>query len=121
MTLNFWDNKAHSPFWLALAVGLGAMICFLLGFIAGSIQKLPPITYGTVAPEALKIGDNLASNTPQNGQKQPQEGYVASISGKNYYPKGCPAAQRLNPENIISFASTQEAEEAGYKRSNSCP
>jgi len=117
----FLNNKTNSPFWLALAVGIGAMICFLLGFIAGSVQNPPPITYGTIAPEALKIGDNLASNTPENGQKLPQEGYVASVNGKNYYPKDCSAAQRLNQENIISFISVQEAEEAGYKRSNSCP
>lgn len=42
--------------------------------------------------------------------------FVASRRGKNYYPLSSKNAESLKPENRIYFESTEEAEEAGYKR-----
>lgn len=42
--------------------------------------------------------------------------FVASRRGKNYYPVGSPASERLVPENRIYFRSAEEAEALGYKK-----
>ena len=47
--------------------------------------------------------------------------FVASINGKNYYPKDCPSAKRIKEENMIWFNSAQEAEADGYAPAKNCP
>lgn len=47
--------------------------------------------------------------------------FVASINGKNYYPKDCPSAQRIKEENMIWFGSAEEAEADGYAPAKNCP
>lgn len=46
--------------------------------------------------------------------------FVASVNGKKYYPAGCKAANRINKENSIWFASEKEALEMGYTPSAQC-
>lgn len=46
--------------------------------------------------------------------------FVASINGKNYYPKDCPSAKRIKEENIIWFSSAEEAEADGYLPAKNC-
>ncbi len=46
--------------------------------------------------------------------------YVASKNGKLYYRPDCSGAKRILSKNEIWFASTSEAESAGYKLSTSC-
>jgi len=58
------------------------------------------------------------SNTPQ---KVPNSGnYFASNKGKKYYPIGCSAGKTIKQENRIYFATSAEAEKAGYTLSSSC-
>ncbi len=47
--------------------------------------------------------------------------FVASINGKNYYPKDCLSAKRIKEENMIWFSSAQEAEADGYALAKNCP
>jgi len=47
--------------------------------------------------------------------------FVASINGKNYYPKDCPSAKRIKEENMIWFDSAEEAEADGYTPAKNCP
>lgn len=47
--------------------------------------------------------------------------FVASINGKNYYPKDCPSAKKIKEENIIWFNSAEEAEAGGYALAKNCP
>jgi len=46
--------------------------------------------------------------------------FMASINGKAYYPKNCPAANRINEENKIWFETKEEAEIQGYKPAQNC-
>ena len=45
--------------------------------------------------------------------------WVASSRGQVYYARGCSAARRLAPQNLIYFRTAEEAERAGYRRSRS--
>ncbi|MEI7688766.1 MAG: hypothetical protein WCI91_01120 [Candidatus Nomurabacteria bacterium] len=46
--------------------------------------------------------------------------YVASKNGKLYYSLGCSGAKRISAKNEIWFATTSEAEKAGFTLSASC-
>ena len=43
--------------------------------------------------------------------------FVGSSRGQLYYLAGCNAARRLSPANLVTFASEQAAQQAGYRRS----
>lgn len=46
--------------------------------------------------------------------------YVASKNGKLYYSVGCSGAKRISAKNEVWFATTIEAEKAGFTLSTSC-
>ena len=46
--------------------------------------------------------------------------YVASKNGKLYYSLGCSGAKRISARNEIWFATSTEAEKAGFTLSASC-
>ena len=46
--------------------------------------------------------------------------YVASKNGKLYYSLGCSGAKRISTKNEIWFATSSEAEKAGFTLSASC-
>jgi hypothetical protein len=45
---------------------------------------------------------------------------VGSKSGTKYHLPDCPGAKRIKPENLITFASIEEAEAAGYTPASNC-
>lgn len=55
----------------------------------------------------------------RTGPPPPAGPFVASRAGRVYYRAECNAARRLAPENVISFSTEQEAQQAGYRRSTS--
>jgi hypothetical protein len=65
-----------------------------------------------------KIQDDSRQEVDQSAQKPGQ--YVASKIGKKYYPVGCKSADRIKPENQITFESSDQAERAGYEVSTQC-
>jgi hypothetical protein len=46
--------------------------------------------------------------------------YIASKSGKKYYPVGCKSANRIKPENRVFFESQEEALRLGLELSSTC-
>ena len=50
----------------------------------------------------------------------PEEAFVASRSGKKYYPSNCGSANRIKPENKIYFDTESEAETKGFTRTETC-
>lgn len=92
---------------------------FLLGIITGKNQfRENPIILEGVTPiseESILTPTTIKKSLNTFGD------YVASNRGKMYYPVDCPAANNLKEENKIYFKTSSAAEEAGYKRSSSCP
>ena len=43
--------------------------------------------------------------------------WVASKIGRTYYKAGCSGANKLKAGNVVTFATEQEAQKAGYTRS----
>jgi len=57
--------------------------------------------------------DNVESNFKERK-------YLASKNGKLYYTVSCSGASRIREENKVWFATSTEAEKAGYSLSTSC-
>lgn len=47
-------------------------------------------------------------------------GYLASINGTKYYPRGCGSANRISVKNRIYFKSGIDAEKSGFERTKTC-
>lgn len=48
-------------------------------------------------------------------EKKSEGGFVASKTGKKYYPADSAGGKKIKKENRIEFATAEEAEKAGYK------
>ncbi len=84
-----------------------------------SVKALKPIDKETMERIKREREEEEAKAT----QTQPSEaadteapasGFVASKTGKKYYPADSAAAQKIAEENRVTFASEKDAEEAGY-------
>ncbi len=46
--------------------------------------------------------------------------FVASKTGKSYYPNGCKSLDRVKPENRVYFNTEKDAQDAGLTKSSLC-
>jgi len=105
--------------------------CVMISAIRAPYQS--PIFPTTIAnkPNPIIIDKNVKIGLParqaefsENSSKSfnfTGGSFVASINGKNYYPKDCPSAKRIKEENMIWFDSAEEAEADGYTPAKNCP
>jgi len=76
------------------------------------IQNATSRTFSTTTD--IGQGDNSNLGTSSEGA------FVASRSGKKYYPSSCGSANRIKPENRVYFNTPSEAEARGLTRSETC-
>lgn len=69
-----------------------------------------------------EIGENakVIDDVEKVEEMQKEKMYVASKNGKLYYTLNCNGASRISEKNRIWFASSSDAERAGYEFSSSC-
>ncbi len=75
------------------------------------------------ALESAQNGPDLSfnQNISQNAASSTSEkNFFASSKGTKYYSVSCSAGKTIKQENRIYFATSTEAEKAGYELSNSC-
>ena len=116
---------------IVILVGLGS---FELGRLSKEADSSSiKIEYPSGATQASAIS-SIDANTPKNPvlkvvseskskiQKieNTLKNFFASSRGNKYYPVGCSAGKSIKLENRIYFATTKEAEGAGYELSGSC-
>ena len=83
--------------------------------VVNPIDLIPAeMTENTTTAEPI-ITDNVQSIAPTNTQA-----FVASKTGKKYYPAGCAGINRIKPENRVYFSSEKDAQEKGYTRTATC-
>ena len=71
---------------------------------SGDATSATPLT-STAAPDSQPDTANVSAP------------WVASSRGSTYYRNGCSGGRRLSPANRIYFATEEEAQRAGYRRS----
>ena len=84
--------------------------------IAQKIDAANKITFNT-PEEAIKAGYSPCKvcNPPTKSAA-----FVASKNSDKYHLPTCSMASKIAPENLVSFASKEEAEKAGYKPCQIC-
>ena len=115
-----------------LAVIFITILVFTLGIGLGRLSTKnevgeSPLTITSPSLTAATQGSTLKT---QNSKVEPLKTlnsntgdgkFVASRNGKKYYLTWCGGVSRIKPENLISFASTEEAQARGYTPAANCP
>jgi hypothetical protein len=88
-------------------------------------QTVPVVTVPIVVTEPLKLEvPHHPSVTRQARDTSPYKGeaqnFVASKTGKVYYPSSCKASNRIKPKNRVYFATEQLAQAKHLTLSKSC-
>ncbi len=104
---NYLSQEANNLFIISLVLLVGS-----LGF---GLWQLSKIEKGI---EPIRI-EQLASMSSSDSLGAGQA-VVASKSGSKYHLPWCSGAQRIKPENLITFTSRDEAERAGYTPAANC-
>lgn len=66
-------------------------------------------------------GETAALDTQLEGtEEEPEEQFVGSSTSKKYHLPDCRYAQKIKPENRITFQSAEEAKSQGYAPCKSC-
>lgn len=118
-----------------------AVLLVALGYLAGlwtaEARREAPIVFESSVPEDAVLSDadvqKLLEQTVRNdagtGEDRAVAGgsgavsgasegdIVASVNGKKYYFSSCREISRIKEENRITFATEQEARDAGYEPS----
>ncbi len=92
------------------------IIILLVGILSFGLGRMSALEQGRndsevefIVPSLSKIDMNFKSF-----------GYVASINGTKYYPRGCKAVNRIKVTNRIYFKSREDAKKSGYDYTSSC-
>lgn len=107
---------------IVIFVGTGS---FFLGRLSKVENGELKVEYPSIQANLSQIGTNTGQNTTnttvQTATTTKQNGnYFASSRGKKYYTISCSAGKTIKQENRIYFATSAEAEKAGYTLSSSC-
>jgi len=112
---------------IVILVGLGS---FELGRLSKTNQSSEiKIEYpgGKTVQEAnavssLDSSQTAGKNSPRTSTSKNSDGksFFASSRGSKYYSLGCSAGKSIKLENRVYFATSSEAESAGYELSSSC-
>jgi len=98
------------------------IISFVFWMFYGHKQAIPAVTVPIVTTEPLKLEVPHPVSlrklpSPLQGEDQ---NFVASKTGKVYYPSSCEASNRIKPKNRIFFVSEQLAQAKHLTLSKSC-
>ena len=101
------------------------IIGFVLWLFYRHTKTIPVVTTPVVSAEPLKLeikphhpsASQSLSTSPYKGEDQ---NFVASKTGKVYYPSSCKASNRIKSKNKIYFASEQLAQAKHLTLSKSC-
>lgn len=112
-----------------LILGVLGLSLALMGYFVGRMQSLRQSVHAEpiqvlYPPQVETVCETppleKPINQPQVGQLEPQGNYVASKTGKTYYPKNCKSVNRIKPENRVYFTTVREAIDKGLTLSKSC-
>ena len=129
MSINDFSNKIKGK----LGVDTTTIMClFVLILVAVSSFGLGRLSkYGKNSADTTsdnesiqvvksEIGNSGEVESIDGIESQEKKMYIASKNGKLYYSIGCSGAKRISEKNAIWFASSSDAEKAGYAIASSC-
>ena len=106
------SRKVHDIALLSI-VFLLALFSFGLGRLSNTTHENSAVVLCT-SNHAEILGTTTTANTYADMK------YIASKNGTVYHFPWCSGAKRIHKENLISFATKEEAEAAGYRPAANC-
>lgn len=106
-------------FYSCLIVVVG-VVSFLLGRESQLDFKVSPLEKEDNKSLLIETSDEGEESTLDNTLLAESDTVVGSVNGTKYHLPWCAGAQRILPENLITFSSTKEAKEAGYTPASNC-
>ena len=128
----FVNSDKGRDFLIVLLIVLVGLASFGLGRLSAQeyqTQSALKIEERELRATAFGARSETASATPVDTTPQsadtpatpyPDGKYVASKHGSAYHFPWCPGAKRISDKNLIWFASSIEAEQAGYRKAANC-
>jgi hypothetical protein len=128
MSIHDFKNKIkghgqYTAFGLILLAGCG--LSFYMGYSARAkvaeaapvIIQCPKTAY---VPTAFTLAPTKATLDAERAVAKATGVYVASKTGKKYYPADCAAGQRIKDANKVYFNTSAAAVLAGYESASNC-
>ena len=72
------------------------------------------------AEEAVKAGYTECKKCAGAEKAKVKSAFVGNKGSMVYHKAGCPMAEKIKADNLINFATKEEAEKAGYKPCTKC-
>ncbi|MFA6270442.1 MAG: hypothetical protein WC657_04520 [Candidatus Paceibacterota bacterium] len=132
------EDLVNGKFFVPVVIVLIAIIAFFLGRISGLQAKKEPVR---VLDNTVSASENNPLNPPyikgeigtktnisggevkgvSTGQVPASTGaVVASKNGTKYHYPWCAGAKQISAQNLVSFASIEEARAKGYTPASNC-
>jgi len=93
-----------------------------ISFGLGRLSKIDSAKIPLVIEQEAIIPPTLVKEEVRGASTVNTTGkYVASRNGTKYYFPWCSGAKRISPQNLVSFATKQEAEAKGLGPAANCP
>lgn len=113
-----WD-KCKGEWFTALVLVLVALIAFGLGRLSQLEQpKFPIQIKNDKNAGTASASESISNNTTTQNTKSGQ--VVGSKQGSKYHFPWCSGAKRIKAENLVTFATIEEAKAAGYEPAANC-
>ncbi|MEX0933293.1 MAG: Ada metal-binding domain-containing protein [Candidatus Paceibacterota bacterium] len=119
-------GSVHTSILLILLLIFSGLSAFALGRLSvKSTVNQRGVVIETVVPEFLQGSEETTYATPgdrkSEGVRTTETPFlVASKNSDKYHFPWCSSAKRIKPENLISFSSYEEAQNAGYTPASNC-
>lgn len=134
--LEFWKNN-ETKIVMSAGLVLVALIAFQGGYLKGKAAPESPliIEKSTLSAETQNNENNLARPDGQAGLSDKKEAdlsqnntieekkncaLVGSKNSNKYHLPTCRYAKSIKPENLVCFASAEEAAKRGYQPDTNC-
>ena len=109
-----WAFLNRERLFLLLGMGLVGGLSFEAGMLrsslSDSVTAVISVPLQASVAEAALVSERPAVQVPSPGKCA----FVGSRNSDKYHLPKCAAAKRIKPENLVCFASKEEAEKKGY-------
>ena len=115
-----WASLNRERLLLFLGMVLVGGLCFEAGLLYGALREGQAVSISVVAPSqaAETVSEapvaRVAGQAIVSGAAAANCAFVGSRNSDKYHLPKCSSAKRIKPENLVCFASEEDAKKKGY-------
>lgn len=114
-----WASSNRGRLFLFFGMVLVGGLCFEAGLLYGALRETEAVSVSLVAPSQAAEAMPAVQTARVAGESTVSVAaatcaFVGSRNSDKYHLPKCAAAKRIKPENIVCFASEEDAKKRGY-------